>query len=197
MVALLVLFVGAGIVVPFAHLGPPRHDAGTSSHRSGDSRRPTDPPRPETVTSVVPAAGATGVAPDTTIALRFSQPLEAGAPEPSLSPPVAGAWQVVGTSEMLFSPAASFVPSVRYTVTVPGGTSGILAKSGMALDAPVTASFTVAPGSVLRLQQLLATLGYLPVGFSGPAAASADMALPQPGMFLWREHGFPASYTSL
>ena len=42
--------------------------------------------------------------------------------------------------------------------------------------------------STLRLQQLLALLGYLPVSFapSGPAPAARELAAPQPGAFTWR-----------
>jgi hypothetical protein len=207
MVVLVVLLVGAGVAVPLA---VPRTAAGRphsaprpaggpsqlSGRRSGDARRSTALPRPEAVTSVVPASGSTGVAPDTTIAVTFSDPPAPGSPDPSLSPAVAGTWQAVGPSELLFSPEASFVPSTTYTVTVPGGSSGVRARSGSVLAQPVTSSFTTAPGSVLRLQQLLAKLGYLPLIFSGPTPVPAGMAIAQPGGFVWRDRGFPEAYTS-
>ncbi len=46
----------------------------------------------------------------------------------------------------------------------------------------------VAAGSTLRLQQLLAQLGYLPVTFTpaGPLSAPQELAQPQEGTFAWR-----------
>ena len=56
----------------------------------------------------------------------------------------------------------------------------------------------MAAGDTLRLQQLLAQLNYLPVGFSpsGPAPARADLAEDQPGTFSWRWAGLPTELTS-
>ena len=56
----------------------------------------------------------------------------------------------------------------------------------------------MAAGDTLRLQQLLAQLNYLPVGFSpsGPAPARADLAEDQPGTFSWRWPGLPTELTS-
>ena len=56
----------------------------------------------------------------------------------------------------------------------------------------------MAAGDTLRLQQLLAQLNYLPVGFSpsGPAPARADLAQDQPGTFSWRWPGLPTELTS-
>jgi lipoprotein-anchoring transpeptidase ErfK/SrfK len=197
MVVLVVLLVGAGAAVALVAPGTtPRGHPHHSPRRSGDVRHSTDPPRAEAVTSVLPAGGTTGVAPDTTIAVTFSDPLAAGSPDPSLSPAVTGTWQVVGSSELLFTPEASFVPSTTYTVRVPGGSSGVRARSGSALAEDVASSFTIAPGSPLRLQQLLAKLGYLPLTFSGLTPVPAGMAIAQPGSFVWRDRGFPSSYTS-
>ena len=56
----------------------------------------------------------------------------------------------------------------------------------------------MAAGDTLRLQQLLAELDYLPVGFtpSGPAPTRADLALDQPGTFAWRWPDQPTQLTS-
>jgi lipoprotein-anchoring transpeptidase ErfK/SrfK len=52
----------------------------------------------------------------------------------------------------------------------------------------VTNSFTVAAGSMLRLQQLLAELGYLPLSFTAaaPVTSSAQEGNDQIGSFSWR-----------
>ena len=182
--------VASGFALPAAS---PSQSGAAERHAAGSRHAPEPPPRPETVTSFVPASGTTGVSPDTTVAVRFSAPIAVGSPDPSLQPPVPGTWHVVGRTVMRFTPSAPFVPWTTYTVTVP---SGIRARGGTALIGPVSASFTIAPGSVRRLQQLLATLDYLPLAFSGPTPAPAEKALAQPGSFSWREPGFPASYTS-
>ncbi len=209
MVVLVGLLACAGVAIPLAvpgtfggrsHVTSISREAGgpsdPSGRRSGDVRRSTVPPRPVVVTSVAPASGSAGVAPDTTIAVRFSDPPAPGSPDPSLSPAVAGTWQAVGPSELLFTPEASFVPSTTYTVTVPVGSIGVRARSGSVLARPFTSSFTIEPGSVLRLQQLLAKLGYLPLAFTGPTPVPAGMAIAQPGAFVWRDRGFPGAYTS-
>jgi lipoprotein-anchoring transpeptidase ErfK/SrfK len=57
----------------------------------------------------------------------------------------------------------------------------------------------VAPGSTLRLQQLLAQLGYLPVSFTPATQPTSpqDEADAQQGTFSWRWANQPASLTSL
>ncbi len=208
MVVLVGLLTCAGVAIPLAvpgtvgsrsHATSTSREAGgapdPSGRKPGHVRRSTARPQPEVVTSVAPSSGSTGVAPDTTIAVRFSEPSAPGSPYPSLSPAVKGTWQVVGL-DLLFTPEASFVPSTTYTVTVPGGTTGVRARSGSVLAHSVTSSFTVAAGSVLRLQQLLAKLGYLPLAFTGPTPVPAGMAIAQPGAFVWRDRGFPEAYTS-
>jgi peptidoglycan hydrolase-like protein with peptidoglycan-binding domain len=63
----------------------------------------------------------------------------------------------------------------------------------------LTVGFQIA-GSILRVQQLLAELGYLPLTFS-PAASDVvtplTEAVPQVGNFSWRWQDLPSSLTSL
>jgi peptidoglycan hydrolase-like protein with peptidoglycan-binding domain len=62
-----------------------------------------------------------------------------------------------------------------------------------------TASWTVPQGSTLRLQQLLAQLGYLPLNFNGPSVAPDPYAQehaaisPPSGSFSWRYGNVPSS----
>jgi len=52
--------------------------------------------------------------------------------------------------------------------------------------------------STLRIQQLLAQLGYLPLTFSGtPFTPVPSAALAQPGSFSWKWSTLPANFTSL
>ena len=70
------------------------------------------------------------------------------------------------------------IPSSQVTVTIPGGAHGLHSTGGAVLAASHSVAFGVAAGDTLRLQQLLAQLNYLPVGFSpsGPAPDRADLA---------------------
>ena len=139
--------------------------------------------------STLPASGAANVAPDSEISVTFSAPLSQSSPWPTLSPPVAGSWQVVGTDSMTFLPSQSFVPYTQEVVSIPSGPDGITGALGQMMGSASSFSFSIAPGSVLRLQQLLAQLDYLPLLFSPQSQApvqASQMALPEPGSFVWR-----------
>ena len=90
------------------------------------------------------------------------------------------------------------MPSSTETVAVPAGSGGVVSSGGVALGQAASVHFTVAPGSTLRLQQLLAQLGYLPVSFTpaGPLTSPQELAQPQEGSFSWR-FAAPASLESL
>src|SRR5664280_2371237 len=153
---------------------------------------------PLDVVSISPVDGAAGVPSDTTIAVQFSEPLAAHSPLPTLTPPVAGTWQRATPTTLDFVASAPLVPSSTETLTVPAGSGGVVSDGGIALGQAATVHFSVAAGSTLRLQQLLAQLGYLPVSFSpaGPLTAPQELAQPQEGTFTWR-FTEPASLVSL
>ena len=91
------------------------------------------------------------------------------------------------------------MPGATETITVPGGPTGVIGSQGQHLAQTVTSPFTVAPGSVLRLQQLLAELGYLPLSFTpdAPVTSPAQEGNAQAGTFTWRWSTLPAALTSL
>ncbi len=153
---------------------------------------------PFTVGSTVPADGATGISSDATVTVSFTRPLSAHSPTPTLTPPLAGAWQRVSPTAEAFVATGPLLPLSTETVTVPGGVGGVTATGGARLAGSSTVHFTVAPGSTLRLQQLLAELGYLPVGFTptAPVSAPQEEIQPQEGTFGWRSPE-PDSLTSL
>ncbi len=144
--------------------------------------------QPLEIVSVTPVDGTSGVASDATLTVKYSVPLSPRSPVPTLTPAVAGSWQQVDPTTQVFVAAAPLVPSSSETLTVPAGAGGILGTSGQTLDQGATVHFSVAAGDTLRLQQLLAQLGYLPVGFTpaGPLAAPQELAQPQEGTFAWR-----------
>lgn len=136
------------------------------------------------------------MAPDGALSVTFSSALKANGADPSLTPPVPGTWTRSGDT-LAFTPSAPFVPGGKYTLTLPAGPTGVVAASGEQLAQSQTISFTVASGSTLRAQQLLASLGYLPLTFSGEAAPvpPRQAATAQPGTMSWRWSGLPAQLT--
>jgi len=145
-------------------------------------------PGPLSVVSVSPADGTTQIPSDATLSVQFSAPISPHSPTPSLSPAVAGTWQVVTPDTFTFVASAPLVPLATETISIPGGDGGVISAAGRKLGQPSSVRFTVAAGSTLRLQQLLAQLGYLPVSFTpaGPLVASQEAAQPQEGSFAWR-----------
>ncbi len=147
----------------------------------------TAPIPPLTVTATTPAASATGVDPGTSVSVTFSTPIAPTGPMPTLSPAVAGSWVPTAPNVLTFEATAPLIPSTTETLTVPGGPNGIQGSRGQTMAAPSTTTFTVAAGSVVRLQQLLAQLNYLPVSFTPSTTVPASqLADPAQGTFAWR-----------
>src|SRR5271165_5720143 len=161
------------------------------------SATPTAPPVALTVTGVTPTG--TNVAAGSTISVQFSTDLAPGSPMPTLSPPVAGAWAALSPSLLEFQATGPLVPGATETITVPGGASGVVASEGQHLAQTVTSQFTVAPGSILRLQQLLAELGYLPLTFTpaSPLTSPTQEGNDQVGSFSWRWPDQPLALLTL
>jgi hypothetical protein len=108
------------------------------------------------VTAVTPAPGAEDVNGAAPIKLTLAQDVAPDAALPRISPAVPGSWQRNGTS-LVFTPTTGFRPQTHVTITVPGRTW--------------TASYTTGTYSLLRMQQLLAQLGYLPLTWAASPAA--------------------------
>jgi len=157
---------------------------------------------PLRVTSVTPAAHATGVSGVAPIKIQFSAPVAAGSPMPSVHPDIAGTWQGAGTSSLEFVPSAGFRQAEHVSVKIPGGALGIRSAAGGLLPATVHVRFKTGTYQTERLDQLLAQLGYLPLtwapspGAAVPAASDAQGQLaaaysPPQGQFTWKP-GYPS-----
>jgi peptidoglycan hydrolase-like protein with peptidoglycan-binding domain len=147
----------------------------------------------------MPSSGAQGVPSNTAISVTFSAPVSyTAAAAPTLAPNIAGSWTQPSPTTLTYQLKSPLIPASHEVVTIPGGRSGLHGRNGAALPASTTVSFDVATGDTLRLQQMLAQLSYLPLGFTptGPAAAPSDLALDQPGTFAWRWPSMPAELTS-
>ncbi len=149
---------------------------------------------------VIATTPSTGQVPSaTTITVSFSSPIATHSPMPTLTPQVPGEWSLVSPSEVEFVPSAPLVPDTTESVVIPGGSDGMVSAGGVRLASSTTVPFSVQTGSVLRLQQLLAELGYLPLSFTpaAPLTSLSQEADVQQGTFAWRWANQPASLTSL
>jgi peptidoglycan hydrolase-like protein with peptidoglycan-binding domain len=181
--------------------------ASVSNNRPAAHTKPTPPPGPLRVVSVSPGESrdVNGGAP---IKVTFSSALAPTSPLPSLSPKIAGNWQVSGDTAT-FTPSAGYLPGTTVTLKIPGGQGGVTgaAASAGVLQAADTVRFTTGSYSTLRLQQVLTELGYLPLTWTpaDPTAAAvpdsdanAQVSAaydPPAGSFAFKG-GYPAELTS-
>jgi lipoprotein-anchoring transpeptidase ErfK/SrfK len=168
--------------------------------KAGASSGPARAVAPLALVASTPAPGATDVPADAQLSLQFSAPLAADGPQPALDPPIAGTWTETSPETLAFEATGSLPPGRAEQLTVPGGTQGVQASDGARLSRSISETFTVAPMSVLRLQQLLAQLDYLPLSFtpaSSAPVAPAEMATAQLGSFTWRWSTLPGGFTAL
>jgi peptidoglycan hydrolase-like protein with peptidoglycan-binding domain len=209
---LIVMVVALGVVGGVVGVAGATYAHGRTHHETTSAPPPspttTQPPTPLTLTAASPVPGATNVAANAPISLRFSAPLAAEDARPTITPATKGTWSVSGAT-LTFTPLAGWVPYSSITVSIPAGLAGLAGSHTSPLAKASTVSFTVEPGSTLRLEQLLAELGYLPVTFTptgymageaaidtNPPTTSEVTALPVAGVFSWRFAGTPASLTS-
>ena len=194
------LVLGAGVMI-VAFASPGSHASLVAAAAPEAATKPLLPAAGLQLVSISPAAGAKGVNGTSPIRVQFSAPLAASSPMPKLSPSIAGSWSVQGDFAV-FTPAVGYLANTKVTVTIPGGLAGVVssagydAGSGGTLDSNVTQSYTTGSFSPLRLQELLAQLGYLPMTWKSasgsvvnPANAKAELnaAYHAPaGTFSWQ-----------
>jgi len=160
---------------------------------------PTAAPGRLSVVASQPAPNATNVPSDSALSVQFTVPLAADSPVPSLSPAIPGSWVQTSSDILAFDATAPLPPGATVSVSVPGGADGVEGSDGQRLADTLVTHFTVAPLTTLRVQQLLATLNYLPLTFTpaDPASVSpVEDATAQVGSFAWR-WTMPGSFTSL
>ena len=186
--ALVVVGGGAGAFVVIARDNPAKADVTTAKTVL-----------PFNLVTTTPAPNAQSVVSATTITVSVSAPLAQTSPMPTLAPEVPGEWSLVSPSELEFVAAAPLVPGATESILIPGGSSGMVSDQGVYLASSTTVPFSVATGSTLRLQQLLAQLGYLPLSFTPttPMTSPTQEADVQQGTFGWRWANQPTFLTSL
>ena len=200
-------------VVPLGVIASGSHSAGTTeiaaAARSWE-RLPAPaqvswfPARPYPQLLVAPRPGAT-LAPAGQLTLTFSSSVQdvLGDVRPRLLPAVPGRWRQLDAHTLAFLPSGyGFALGENVRVELPLGVH-LAGQTGAGLTR--TLRWHVPPGSTLRLQQLLAQLGYLPLAWrpavarpSGSLGAQLAAAVsPPPGRFSWRYDNTPAELRAL
>jgi hypothetical protein len=143
--------------------------------------------------AVAQPAPGTPITPATPIRISFSKPVAKvlGQRMPTLTPATTGGWKRVSDREIQFTPTGyGYGLNARVQVTLPSGVSLVGGQSATTSSG----SWTVPNGSLIRAQQLLALLGYLPVRFKytgtgvgrNLSAQEAAAVRPPAGRFVWR-----------
>jgi hypothetical protein len=123
-----------------------------------------------------PTAGTT-ISASTPLELTFSKPVKKilGAADPQLSPEVDGKWSRVNAHTLRFVPAGFGVPlATDLKVELPEHVDVVQADGSTKSAADI--AWEVPAGSEMRLQQMLADLGYLPYKWSGEEVAKTPEA---------------------
>ena len=178
-------------IIPPSGAGVPRPPRPAARPGPARPRRP-EPPE---VVSLHPKPGATNVTTGSRIVVTLSAPPAPHAQMPVLSPPVAGDWTVQGRT-LTFTPESGYRPWSSVRVSFP--------KS---LAAAKPSTFEVGSVPLLRFQEALAELHYLPLRF-GPTPSTSALryeatkqatvrTTAEPGVFTWRYPNIPASLAAL
>ena len=158
------------------------------------------PPSSSPVMVSLPVAGAS-IGPATPLYLTFSKPTSEvlGSSRPRIVPSTQGQWHEANSHTLVFTPSGyGAALGSQLHVLLPHPVA-VTAGTGSALRDTSQVEWTVPPGSTLRLQQLLAETGYLPVLWhpSGPPVAHTPSAQaqaavdPPSGSFSWRYPNTP------
>jgi peptidoglycan hydrolase-like protein with peptidoglycan-binding domain len=151
---------------------------------------------------LVDPSPAAKLAPAGRLTLTFSEPVAdvLGASLPQIRPHVPGRWLTLDAHTLAFQPSGlGFGLGALVRVDFPQAVH--LAGRSTAVR---TVRWQVPDGSTLRLQQLLAELGYLPVSWqpkgAEPASLAAQLAAaisPPAGRFTWRYANIPGELREL
>jgi peptidoglycan hydrolase-like protein with peptidoglycan-binding domain len=145
-----------------------------------------------------PSPGQT-IKPSTPIQLTFSKPVSKalGNNMPALRPSTQGSWKTLNDHTIAFHPSGyGYGLGSKISVTLPHGINLVGGQQSRTADG---GQWKVPGGSTVRLQQMLANLGYLPLKFhydgaapgANPAAQEEAAVAPPKGKFGWRYPNTP------
>jgi peptidoglycan hydrolase-like protein with peptidoglycan-binding domain len=145
------------------------------------------------------------ISPRTSIRLTFSQPLakSVGDSRPAFSSKVGGSWQTADTHTLVFRPSGYGYPFASGLHLQLPRTFAV--SDGKKLTAAQSIGWHVADASYLRVQQLLAAAGYLPLDWqpagsavSNDLSSQLEAAVNAPaGNFTWRYPNTPPELQQL
>jgi peptidoglycan hydrolase-like protein with peptidoglycan-binding domain len=159
---------------------------GSHSPSAGSSRQPISA-QPVRVRSVSPRH----LHGHSAIHVRFAATITPRTPLPTLSPAVAGHWTRRGDTAT-FTPARAYPPSTKITVR---------ARRAKGRGRTTVLQAMTPTGKLLRAQQILARLHYLPLTTSAdaptsPAEEASAVFAPPHGSFSWRYRNTPSGLKS-
>ena len=150
-------------------------------------------PARKRVQALVEPAPEQLLAPDGAITVTFSRPAQGalGTAMPTISPAVPGHWRRLDTHTVSFQPTGLGYPLGTHVEVRLPTTVDVARRTGT--EATRTLKWEVRHGTILRLHQLLAEVGYLPVDWSSAAdpvartahAQLATVTAPPAGHFSW------------
>jgi peptidoglycan hydrolase-like protein with peptidoglycan-binding domain len=157
-------------------------------------------PNGSTAVAVANPSPGSKVLPGTPITLTFNKPVSKalGSNRPPVLPDTPGTWHTINDRSIQFQPEGyGYGLGSTVSVGLPSGVR-LVGASGS------SGTWTVPSGSTLRLQQLLANLGYLPYNFNEkgstaltPAAQMAAAINPPKGSFDLKYSNTPSQLTSM
>ena len=137
---------------------------------------------------------ASWISPDAPIRVVFNNPIAATSPRPMIRPRVPGSWVMLAPDELSFRATAPMAPGQSYLLTIPAATR---TTANTTLGHNVLRRFGISIGSTVRLNQLLAQLGYLPLRFVPTGSFHPASTAVQRGTFAWRWSSVPTQLTAL
>jgi peptidoglycan hydrolase-like protein with peptidoglycan-binding domain len=164
-------------------------------------------PAAKTPVALTTPAPSTKITPTSTFRITFSKPVDAaiGSSLPKVAPSTPGDWSHADSHTLVFKPSGfGAVMGKRLSVTFAREVT-VASSSGHGLRQTRRIDWQVGAASTLRLQQLLAEAGYLPLDWTpgGADAAptkeaqAAAAVSPPKGSFSWRYPNTPRELESL
>ncbi|HEX4734775.1 MAG TPA: L,D-transpeptidase [Thermoleophilaceae bacterium] len=173
--------------------------------RVGDPARISWFPPAHTPVALVTPAPSQQISPASDLRLTLSEPIRdaLGSATPKLQPAAAGSWKRLDSHTLVFHPRGLSLPmgqSLRVVLPKP---LAVASATGRGVHQTSVIDWQVGAPSVLRLHQLLAELGYLPVNWAPHGSdvaldeqAQAEAAVDPPaGSFDWRYGNTPNELT--
>jgi L,D-transpeptidase catalytic domain len=164
------------------------------------------PPEREPVALAQPAPGAQ-LSPLTPLRLTFSKPTSdlLGSENPTMVPKVHGRWLRADSHTLVFRPSGFGASFATKLVLRLAAKVAVMGASGIVRRGTGVVEWSVAPASFLRLQQLLAQQGYLPLSWTPSRSAPGTTARaqlsaavsPPNGRFRWRYPNTPHELEAL